>query len=262
MMTVPSPPPQPVETARIPAARVRPAVAIAAVYRVLLRSLATRGRILLLGALGLVCIAIGVQIGVGNPTLGHLEQGTRALNQAGLSLLVPVVSLVFASAVLGDLVDDRSLVYLWLPRSPRWILAVAAWLATLSICLPLVTIPLIIAAAVSGGGAYLIEGITVSSILGVIAYSGIFTALGLRFRRALLWGLAYLLLWEQFVARSGAGAARLSVLSYLRSLLSAYTGVGLKLADRHLLISCIVPLLVAAAGVAYTVRRLLVQDVD
>lgn len=243
--------------------RVPPGPAVRAIYRVLLRSLATRGRLLLLGGLGLACIAMGAWIGASTSLeLDRLESATRALNQAGLSLLVPVVSLVFASAALGDLVDDRSLVYLWLPSVPRWVIAAGAWLATLTICLPLVVIPLVVAAAVAGSDRYLIEGLAIASTFGVIAYSGVFLALGLRFRRALLWGLAYLLLWEGFVARSGAGAARLSVLSYLRSLLSAYTGVGLSLAERDLTISYVVPVLVGLVGVAYAARRLTVQDID
>jgi ABC-2 type transport system permease protein len=246
----------------VQAPTIRRGPAVFAVYRVLLRSLATRGRLLLLGALGLVCIGIGIQVGVSDPAIGQIEAGTRALNEAGLSLLVPVVSLVFASAALGDLVDDRSLVYLWLPPAPRWVLAAAAWAASLTICAPLVVVPLVAAAVATGAESELIVGIAVSSALGVLAYTGLFTALGLRFRRALLWGLAYLLLWEQFVARSGAGAARLSVLSYLRSLLSAYTGVGLSLADRDLALSYVVPVLVGVAGAAYATRRLRVQDID
>lgn len=261
-MTAPTPATPRVLPPEKPKPRVRRGAAVFAIYRVLLRSLATRGRLLLLGALGLVCIGIGIQVGVSDPAIGQIEAGTRALNEAGLSLLVPVVSLVFASASLGDLVDDRSLVYLWLPSAPRWVLAVAAWAASLTICLPLVVIPLVVAASATGGERELIEGMAAASALGVLAYTGVFTALGLRFRRALLWGLAYLLLWEQFVARSGAGAARLSVLSYLRSLLSAYTGVGLSLADRDLALSYVVPVLVGLAGAAYATRRLRVQDID
>jgi ABC-2 type transport system permease protein len=115
---------------------------------------------------------------------------------------------------------------------------------------------------VTKGGSYLIEGVAVAAVLGVVAYTGLFTALGLRFRRALLWGLAYLLLWENFIANAGAGTARLSVLSYLRSLLSAYTGVGLNLADRSLPAAYVTPVLVALVAIAYTARRLARQDID
>ena len=64
------------------------------------------------------------------------------------------------------------------------------------------------------------------------------------------------------MARAGNGTARLSVLSYARSVLSAYTGAGLDLANRNLTLSFVVPLGVGLLGVAYTARRLSRQDVD
>ena len=51
-----------------------------------------------------------------------------------------------------------------------------------------------------------------------IAYSAVFCGLGLRVRRALAWGLAYLLIWEQAVARVSHGAARASIFVNTRSL--------------------------------------------
>ena len=51
-----------------------------------------------------------------------------------------------------------------------------------------------------------------------MAYSAVFCGLGLRVRRALAWGLAYLLIWEQAVARVSHGAARASLFISTRSL--------------------------------------------
>jgi len=240
--------------------RPRPWLAFRAVYRMLLRNQATRGRIAVVAGLGGLVVLVAALVGQ-RGGLDPLEQGTRYLNYIGISLLVPVVSLVFACGSLGDLVDDQSLVYLWLPPVPRWVIALAAWASTVTICLPAVAVPLTLAAIVTKGGGFLIEGVAVSAVLGVVAYTGLFTALGLRFRRALLWGLAYLLLWENFIATAGAGTARLSVLSYLRSLMSAYTGVGLTLADRSLPAAYLVPVIVALVGVVYTARRLGKQDI-
>ena len=96
--------------------------------------------------------------------------------------------------------------------------------------------------------------------------SGLVSLIGLvlllRYRRALVWGFAYLLIWENFIAQAGNGTARMSILSYARSVLSAYTGAGMKLADRDLTLSFIVPLVVGVAAIAYTARRLHHQDID
>ncbi len=170
--------------------------------------------------LGVVVAALAVA----GSSLDATIAGTRFVNAFCLSILAPVVSLVFGTGSLGDLVDDQSLVYLWLPPVPRWVVALAAWAATLTICAPFVVGMSVLTAVATGGGGELVLGTFFASLVAMIAYTGVFTALGLRFRRALVWGFAYVLIWENFVARAGNGTARLSVLSYARSVLSAYTG--------------------------------------
>jgi ABC-2 type transport system permease protein len=86
-------------------------------------------------------------------------------------------------------------------------------------------------------------------------------ALGLRVRRALVWGLLYILIWEGFVALAGAGAARLAVRSYTRSVLADVTGVELRLATVGPTTAVVVPVLVAVAGLALTTWRLRTMDV-
>ena len=65
-----------------------------------------------------------------------------------------------------------------------------------------------------------LAGVTVA----MVGYIGLFVALGLRVKRALIWGLLYIFIWEGFVATANTTAARLAVRSYGRSTLSAITG--------------------------------------
>ncbi len=131
---------------------------------------------------------------------------------------MPVVSLVFASAALGDVAEDGTLVYLWLRPYPRWQLAVAAFAASVTVVVPVAVLPLVIAAALTGEGGRLVAAAAAGGLLATIAYSAVFCGLGLRVRRALAWGLAYLLIWEQAVARVSHGAARASLFVNTRSL--------------------------------------------
>ena len=241
--------------------RVARVATLRTLFALLLRNQATKGRLAALGALGVVGIIVGAVV-TDSSNFDTLTAATRFVNLYGLSLLTPVVSLVFGTGVLGDLVEDRSLVYLWLPPVPRWLVAAAAWAATLVVSAPFAVGVCVLIAVATGGGTDLVVGTLWASLLGMVAYSGLFTALGLRFRRALVWGFAYLLIWENFIAQAGAGTARLSILSYLRSVLSAYTGVGLELADRDLIWSFVIPIAVGLAGLWYTTRRLHSQDID
>jgi ABC-2 type transport system permease protein len=183
---------------------------MSALYSTLLRSLATRGRLVALGALALLAVLLAAlvraRVGIDRPNAAF-----SVVDAYGLSVLVPIVSLVFASAALGDPAEDGTLVYLWLRPVARWRLALAAAGAALTISLPLAVLPVVVAAAVSGVGGRLVLGALAGALLAAVAYTAIFCGLGLRVRRALAWGLAYLVIWEQAVARVAKGAARVSI---------------------------------------------------
>jgi ABC-2 type transport system permease protein len=225
------------------------------IYRIILRMQVTPGRLVFLGLLAAVGVVVGLAIGVGD-VYDRLDAGTNLINAFGLSLYAPVTTLVFASAALSDPVEDGTLVYLWLRPVPRWRIGLAALLATWTVTFPMVLGPLVLAAALSGGGGALVRGTLLAAGIGVTAYSALFVLLGLWVRRALLWGLAYILLWEGFVAIAGENAQRLAIRSYTRSLLKDATGVELFLADIGRVASIVVPLAIAAAAFALTAWRL------
>jgi ABC-2 type transport system permease protein len=233
---------------------------VIALYRLLLRTQVTRGRLLGLGLLGLVAVLLGVAVGA-SEAADPVEDGIQLVNQFGLSLFVPVVTLVFASAVLGDPNEDGTLVYLWLRPVARWRIALAAMAATLTVALPVVVLPLVVAAVATGAGAELIRGTLVACGLATFAYAGMFTWLGLRVRRALVWGLAYILVWEGFVARAGATPARLAVRAHARSLLVRIADGPERLIEVSAVTAVAFCLAVAVAAFLLTARRLGRQDV-
>ena len=228
---------------------------LATVYRIILRTQVSLGRIAFLALLASVGLVVGLAIGVGD-VFDRLDAGTNLINAFGLSLYAPVATLVLASAALSDPIDDGTMVYLWLRPMGRWKIGLGALLATWTVTLPLVLVPMVGMAVLSGGGPSLVRGTLLAGSLAVIAYGALFVLLGLWVRRALIWGLAYILLWEGFVAIAGDNAQRLAIRSYTRSLLSDATGVDLFLADIAVTASVIVPLVVAALAFGLTAWRL------
>jgi ABC-2 type transport system permease protein len=230
-------------------------------YRLLLRQQLTRGRAILAtlmsGLAVLVTFLIARNIGP-----DRIEVTVRFSSVFGLGLMVPILSLVLASSSLGQLVEDQTLVYLWLRPNPRWMLALAAWLASATVAVPVSVVPLTVAAAVgSGGDGATIGAVAAAMALGAVAYTGVFTLVGLMVRRALIWGLVYLFIWELFVARVGQGAARLSINTYPASVLAKLTDIELPLAERQLGYGIAVPIVVATVAVALTAWRLAHTDV-
>lgn len=229
-------------------------------WRTLVRASAGRGRLLGLAALGGVAVLLGAGLASGDPAEA-LDDGTTLVSTYGLALLVPVVTLVFASSVLGDPSEDGTLVYLWLRPVARWRLVGTAVGAALALALPLTVVPLGLAAAATGGGSRLVAATVVVAVLGVVAYAGIFSWLGLRVRRALLWGVLYVLVWEGFVARAGDTVARLALRTSTRSLLSHLAGAAPPEAALPPVASVAVLLLAGAGGAALAARRLSRQEV-
>ncbi|HEV8296514.1 MAG TPA: hypothetical protein VGQ20_04430 [Acidimicrobiales bacterium] len=231
---------------------------LSALYDLVLRSQATRGRIASLGALGAVGILIGVAIGTGDSAA---DAGTRFVDTWGLTLIVPVTTLVFASAALGDFIDDGTMVYLWLRPVRRAKIIIAAAAATFTVVLPLVLVPLVAGAAATDKGTDLVLGAAAATTLAVAAYTGIFVLLGVLVRRSLVWGLIYIFVWEGFVARAGDTASRLAIRAYTRSVLVDATGFPLRLADISQPYAVVVPLVVLIVALAIATRRLRTQDV-
>ncbi len=226
---------------------------IGALYRALLDQQLTKSRLLLVGGFSVLALVLAVSIGAQVEAEFRIEAVVGFLSVYGLGFMVPILSLLFASSTLGQLVEDETLVYLWLRPNPRWHLALAAWAAAATIAVPVSVIPLAASAAIGSDGDGSIVGATaLSMFLASIGYSGLFVLLGLMLRRALLWGLVYVFIWELFVARAGAGAARLSLNTYPHSVLARLTEIELPLAERSMAAGLIVPVVTAGLAVAAT----------
>jgi ABC-2 type transport system permease protein len=240
---------------------VRPATAVRLAYRVVLRQLITRGRVAGLLLVGVVVAIVAAAVGVADTTADPVETGVRLISDLGFTTLVPIVALVFASAALGDLSEDGTLVYLWLRPMDRWPVVVGAWLAALTVSLPLTLVPLTVSAVVVDGGTALIGATVLAGVVGVVAYSAVFVLAGLMLKNAIVWGLGYVLIWEGIVAAFGSFAAKLAIRGYTRSILTAITDVDLDLGDLSLTIGVVLPLLAAGVALALAALRLRAMDV-
>jgi ABC-2 type transport system permease protein len=254
MNRAPAPSPE-----RAAARHVAPAAAIALSYQVVLRQLTSRSRIIGLTLLALVAPISGFALGSADASL---DDSVRLIASVGLGLVLPVVSLVFAGAAVGDLREDKTLVYLWLRPMDRWPIVVGAALAAATLVAPITIIPIVLAAILTGAGNGIVAATLLAAIVGLVAYVGVFTLFGVWLKRFIVWGLAYILIWEGFIAQAGAGVARLALRKYTRSILVERTGADLDLADFGLATAIIVPVIVAVAALAIASRRLATQDID
>jgi ABC-2 type transport system permease protein len=231
--------------------RPRTATTLGALYRLLLRTQVTVPRLLGIVALGSLSVLLGLFARWDDEPV---QAAADAAASYGLGILVPLAALWFGTAAVGDLVEDRLLVYLWLKPVPRWQLPAAAVLATVSVVVPLTALPLTASALIAGAGDVAWPALIAAS-LAALAYAGLFVAAGLWFRRAVWWGLAFILIWENFAAYSAEGIGRFTVIGWASAVLGLAPEVDVQLeAGSAVVAFVILPAIAIAAWLAATWR--------
>ena len=234
---------------------ITPLQAIRLTHSVLLKQLITKGRLIGIAIVGVLPILLGWVIGA--QSNDPLEAGVGFVSYMGLSILVPIVALIFASASLGDTREDGTLVYLWLRPISRLSVSTGAWAASVTIALPLTVIPMTISALLLDAGNRVVTATIITSILAVVAYSGLFVTLGLIVKNPVLWGLAYIFIWEAIVASFAKPAAALAVSGYSRAIITGRTNVEFDyLFDPAQSVSILMLIIITIAGIALSSARL------
>ena len=234
---------------------ITPLQAIRLTHSVLLKQLITKGRLIGIAIVGVLPILLGWVIGA--QSNDPLEAGVGFISYMGLSILVPIVALIFASASLGDTREDGTLVYLWLRPISRLSVSTGAWAASVTIALPLTVIPMTVSALLLDAGNSVVTATIITSILAVVAYSGLFVTLGLIVKNPVLWGLAYIFIWEAIVASFAKPAAALAVSGYSRAIITGRTNVEFDyLFDPAQSVSILMLIFITIAGIAFSSARL------
>jgi ABC-2 type transport system permease protein len=245
-------------TAEAVAARPGTFVTLLALYRLLMRTQITIPRLLGIGALGAISILIGLFARLDdNPS----QAAADAVSGYGLGVLVPLATLWLGTSAIGDLVEDKLLVYLWLKPVPRWQLPAAAILATVSVVVPLTALPLTASAFVADAGDIALATLLAAS-LAALAYAGLFVAAGVWFRRAVWWGLAFVLIWENVVANVAEGAARFTVIGWASTILGLASGVNVDLDVGSAAVAFVVLPAIAVAAWLVATWRYRRADID
>ncbi len=242
-----------------------PVSTVVAITKRIVPSVATRGRLIAMSLVGLLGIIIGLVVrnsGQFDEALTVENDPAYFLSRFGLAIFVPLVALVIASATLGTLREERTLVYFWLRPIGRWQITAASFVAGLLVLVPLIGIPMVILGGVTGDGRD-IAAIAIASLVGIVAYGSVFTLLGLLTQRALAWGLVYILVWEGFIAGLSRGAGRFAIRTYTTSALSRVAEVGDLIDNPESMATVvIVTVLLAAACLGFATVRLNNMDVD
>jgi ABC-2 type transport system permease protein len=205
--------------ARRPAA-LRPLVGLVA------RGLLGRRRTAAVALLAVSPVLVGLVLAFAG-TLGNPEAlAVDVFSTLTLALVIPLVGLVLGTSALGTAIDDGTIVYVLVKPVRRRAVGAAAVLVAATATAVLTSIGvagsgLLIAGA---GSATLVASMLVGGILASVLYAAVFVALSVVTGRALVVGLAYVLVWEGFVTTLLEGTRILSIREYALAIVGALGG--------------------------------------
>jgi ABC-2 type transport system permease protein len=163
----------------------------------------------------------------GSQTEPPMEIVTVLYSTLIVAVLLPLLALVVGTGVFGAEIDDGTIAYVLGKPVPRWRIVLTrilvAGAATAALVVPATLLMgLARLGRLDADGVML--GYSAAVAVGGLLYCALFVALSLTTRRALIAGLAYVVVWEGSLSRLFAGTRALSIREYTMSLAEALAG--------------------------------------
>ena len=233
------------------------------VYRLTLRQLSGRWRLLIMTVLASLPVIIAVLMLRSADAPSVVEFETAILSAMLAGSIAPLVVLAIAAAAFSNEVDDRTLANLTLAPIPRWKIAVPKLLGVITIAAPFTAVSAFLTSWVAYlGDVQASAAVTVSAIVGVGLYASMFVWLGLVSTQAIGLGLLYIVLWEGFFSGFVSGVRLLSIRHYAIGVMHGLDprrfAVGAQLS---LTMAVIMSVLVFGGFLVLSIRRLRRMDV-
>ncbi len=248
------------------------------VLRLSLRQLGSRWRLLLVVALAALPVGLTALLSAsqGDDSVDSAFFTNVLLDGLLMAVILPIVTIVLATASFGNEVEDRTLSYLTLRPVSRWLIALPKALAPFIIAGPVMAVSCAAVVLIGGGGilgselvasdnvglAILAAG--VSALTAAAAYTAIFTWAGLAVSRALAFGLLYVFVWEGVVTTFLGGVRYFSVRAYSLAILNGIDGSTFESLEGRVIelpAAVVGVVVVVAAFFLLTVRQLRRMDV-
>jgi ABC-2 type transport system permease protein len=217
---------------RVPLSRRPELGALAALFVLTLRQQVRGRRLLALSLLFCLPSVLAVMIRLGSriPLPAENIEFALLLNLVPCAL-APLASLLYASGLVRDDVEEQTLTYLLLRPLPRWALYLTRLLATMLLTALLTaafTAATFVVIALTTDeplrATLALRAVKTCTLLALaeVGYCALFGLLGLLLRRSLLVGLVYIILFEGLLASLDTLVRRMTVMYYFRVLVQRW----------------------------------------
>jgi ABC-2 type transport system permease protein len=182
------------------------------IARITARALFGRRRFLLLLPLPALLVGLALLANSLGATPEHWSE--PVIRTLGLGVVLPVISLVIGTGVLGSEIDDGTLAHILAKPLPRREIIFSKLVVAVLITFVTTGVPLYLTGLIADSSRFGF-GLLAGAALGSAAYCSIFVALSLLSRWPVLIGLTYVLVWENLLTNLLSGTRVLSVQQYV-----------------------------------------------
>jgi ABC-2 type transport system permease protein len=232
------------------------------IFGLTLRELLFRRSTLLLAGLSMLPWLLGLLFKVGGDSEDDpVEFAVRVLcTLLIVTIVLPLTALLFGTSVLGDELEDGTVIYLLTKPVERWRILLpkiaAAWLLTWLLVLASIAGAVLI--VLGGSGGSIILGFGIGSAVGALAYVCVFVLLSIVTSRALIAGLVFVFIWEGAVSGIFEGVRYLSIRHYVVGLADWLTDLPEDALDAYVggVTALVLSLILILIATVYAERRL------
>jgi ABC-2 type transport system permease protein len=230
------------------------------IARITLRQLLSRRRTLLLLLLGGVLVLAAGIFRLAGEEARALPFTSGLLSNLGIGTLMPLVALILGTGAIGAEIEDGTAIFL-LAKPISRTTVVLTKLAVAALCSAALTCgPMLLAGLLAAGGLGdgLVIGMVAGAAIGSLLYCAVFVAMSLVTGRALVFGLAYVLIWEGLLAGLFAGTRTFSIRQVTLAFADAIGGIPADILDAPVSVTTAAIVGIAIMGLAtvIAIRRL------
>ena len=196
---------------------------IGAITTVSIRALLSRRRALLMVLLAAVPVAVGMLARLRGLPGDPVERTASIVELMIVRTVLPLIALVFGTAVLGAELEDGTAIHLLTKPVARWRIVAAKILAAAPATMLLTVGATLLTGLAVGAERGTLEvtlALCVAVAVGALLYVVVSVALSVLTTRALIVGLVYVILWEGTLAGLFEGTRVLSIRQYTMSIAS------------------------------------------
>jgi ABC-2 type transport system permease protein len=186
-----------------------------------------------------------------------------------LPTILPLATLVLATATFGDEIEDRTLPYLVLKPISRLRIVIEKALAAIAVSAPVIGFAmgvtwLLIFTGDAGENKDMLWASLVAVLIGVSIYTCVFQLISLLIRRAILASIIYSLVWETVLGRFIAGLRYLSIRHIVSSVYTSVLddprlGIDNAFGTQAAIIAAVIVCAIAIALSTWRLRRINIE---